>query len=70
MLGIGWVFRLVLGLLHLDAVVEGVERYANITGKAVILPFADAAMDVDKPFQLAMVRNASAMRTMDSPPRT
>lgn len=68
MLGFHWLIGVALGLLHLDGVVDGVERYAGITGKAVVLPFAGAAMDVDKPFQLAMVRNAMALRAKQARP--
>jgi molybdopterin-guanine dinucleotide biosynthesis protein A len=54
--GWGWLLRLVLGRLHPDDLRLAAMRLAGVQMRPVLLPFAGAAMDVDKPFQMEMVR--------------
>ena len=62
LLGWGWVLRLLLGQIHLNELRDAGQRLLRVRGQVIELPFAEAAMDVDKPFQLAMVRNFDAHR--------
>lgn len=62
MLGPVWSIQLALGRVRVDEVVAMVGQIAGIRGRAIVLPFADAAMDVDNAHELAMVRNAMARR--------
>jgi hypothetical protein len=50
---------LILVLLHaitLDAAVKKLTKRLNITGQAILCPYAEVGMDVDKPHQLEMMR--------------
>jgi molybdopterin-guanine dinucleotide biosynthesis protein A len=62
LLGWGWVLRLLLGRIRLPELYAAVERLSGIRGMAVELPFAGAAMDVDKPSDLTVVRAAWAQK--------
>ncbi len=56
---------LLLVLLHqvtLDQAVEKATRRLHMTGKAIISPYAELAMDVDKPNQLELMRLDLAKR--------
>lgn len=57
LLGWSWVLRLLLGRIHLWELRAAAEKMLGVSGEVIELPFAEAAMDVDKDFQLAMVRN-------------
>jgi hypothetical protein len=54
---IGWdtLFLLFFRRITLEKAVEIVTRRLKITGQAVLCPFAEIGMDVDKPFQLDLV---------------
>ncbi|MGL4651583.1 MAG: hypothetical protein ACRC1H_19405, partial [Caldilineaceae bacterium] len=56
--GVGWLLRALLGRVHPNDLRGAAERLAGIQMRPIILPFAGAAMDVDKPFQLEIVRHA------------
>jgi len=47
---------LLLGRLSLDDAVKRATQKLNFTGRAIIFPYAEAAMDVDKPHQLEILR--------------
>ena len=47
---------LLLGRLSLADAVKRATKKLNFTGRAIIFPYAEAAMDVDKPHQLEMLR--------------
>jgi len=47
---------LLLGRLSLEDAVKRATKKLNFTGRAIIWPYAEAAMDVDKPHQLEMLR--------------
>lgn len=49
--------------LTVDDAVRRVIRRLGVTGRAVICPYAEVGMDVDKPHQLDMVRQDLASRT-------
>jgi len=52
----GWLalVRFALGLLSLDGVFRTVSTRLGLVAKPVLLPFAEAAIDVDKPSDLAL----------------
>jgi hypothetical protein len=54
-IGIGALIRYALGMLSLDAAFAHVSRLTNATIKPVLLPFAEAATDVDKPADFVLV---------------
>jgi CTP:molybdopterin cytidylyltransferase MocA len=54
--------RAVTRTISLEAAAERVGRKAGIRLKAVLLPFADAAIDVDKPADLALAERILAAR--------
>lgn len=55
-IGFGTVLRLLLGQITLARVVEKVTRRIGLTGQALVCPFAEIGMDVDKLFQLELMR--------------
>ena len=60
LLGYGNLLLLLSRQLTLDGAVKRVTEKMNITGKAVISPYAELGMDVDKPHQLEIVRSELA----------
>jgi len=60
--GAGWALRFLLGRIEPDDLQVAARRLLGLHARPVILPFAGAAMDVDKPFQLELVRSVHAQR--------
>ena len=56
LLGYGNLLLLLSRQLTLAGAIKRVTKKMNISGKAVISPYAELGMDVDKPHQLAIVR--------------
>jgi molybdopterin-guanine dinucleotide biosynthesis protein A len=56
MIGFGTVFLLLLRQLTLENAIARVCKRLNLTGRAVLNPYAEVGMDVDKPFQLEIMR--------------
>ncbi len=54
-LGIGMLFKYITGGLTLETAFEYASKSLNINAKPIILPFAEAAIDVDKPSDLKLV---------------
>jgi len=54
-LGFGMLFKFITGRLTLDDAFDHVSKRLGIKAKPVILPFAEAAIDVDKPSDLELV---------------
>jgi hypothetical protein len=52
-----------LRMITLDDAVKKVARRLNLSGRAILCPFAEAGMDVDKPHQLEIIRADMAQRT-------
>jgi GTP:adenosylcobinamide-phosphate guanylyltransferase len=65
----GWptVLRFLLGRLTLDDAIARLARRMGLTARAVRLPFAEAAIDVDKPADLELVRRIVADRAEANP---
>ncbi len=61
------VAKFFLRRLRLSELLSVVERLLGLSGGAVILPFAEAGMDVDKPHQLAQVRDYAARHIPSNP---
>ncbi|MCX6045199.1 MAG: NTP transferase domain-containing protein [Chloroflexi bacterium] len=55
LLGFGVIIKFLFHRLRLRDLLGIVQRALDLSGAPVILPFAEAAMDVDKPHQLAQV---------------
>ena len=49
------LIRFLLGTLSLDEVFRIVSRHLSLSAKPILLPFAEAAIDVDKPSDLELV---------------
>jgi hypothetical protein len=56
LLGYGNLFLLLSRQLTMDGAVKRVTKRMDITGQAVISPYAELGMDVDKPHQLEILR--------------
>lgn len=56
LIGMDTLFLMMLKIVTMDQVVKRVCRKLKIHGKALVVPFAEMAMDVDKPHQLELIR--------------
>ena len=61
-LGIDTLLMVLLHAITLDQAVEKVTTRLQLTGRAIISPYAELAMDVDKPNQLELMRADLAKR--------
>jgi GTP:adenosylcobinamide-phosphate guanylyltransferase len=62
MLGYDTLFLLLLRQLDLESSVSRVSRRLNISGRALLCPYAEIGMDIDKPHQLEMLRRDLSQR--------
>jgi GTP:adenosylcobinamide-phosphate guanylyltransferase len=56
LVGFDTAFLLLTGQLTLEKAEANIMKRLNITGKAIVCPFAEVGMDVDKLFQLEIMR--------------
>jgi len=56
LIGYDTLFLLLLRQITLERAVAKVTRRIHLTGRALICPYAEVGMDVDKPFQLEIMR--------------
>jgi GTP:adenosylcobinamide-phosphate guanylyltransferase len=56
LIGYDTLFLLLFRLVDLDGAVKKAAKRLKLTGKAILCPYAEVGMDVDKPFQLELVR--------------
>ncbi len=56
MIGFGTAISLLFGQLSLKKAEESIMKKLGITGRATTCPYAEVGMDVDKPFQLEILR--------------
>jgi GTP:adenosylcobinamide-phosphate guanylyltransferase len=56
LIGFGTAFLLLTGNLTLQKAETNIMTRLNITGKAIVCPYAEVGMDVDKPHQLEIMR--------------
>jgi GTP:adenosylcobinamide-phosphate guanylyltransferase len=61
-LGYDTLFLLLFRMLTLDKAVEIASKRLSIKGRAIVSPYAEIGMDVDKPHQLAIMRADLAKR--------
>ena len=66
LIGLRIFLKLVLRRLSLDEAVERVSKVLNLRGRAIPFPYAEVGMDVDKPFQLEIVRAELEARATDA----
>ena len=57
LLGFDTLLLLLLHAITLEAAVKKVTKRLNITGRAILCPYAEVGMDIDKPHQLEMLRS-------------
>ena len=62
LIGFSTVFRLLIRQITLQQTVKNVAKRVHLTGRALVCPYAEIAMDVDKPHQLEILQ-ADLMRT-------
>lgn len=62
LLGFGTLLLVLLRRLDLEAAVRRVCKKFGITGRAILSPYAEIGMDVDKPHQLDILREDLAQR--------
>ena len=55
-IGVGTLFKVATRSITLNDLVQNVSERIGIKGHAIIWPYAEACMDVDKPHQLEMMR--------------
>ncbi len=60
--GYSGLVSVLLSTVDLDGAVEKVTKRLQMTGRAVLCPYAEVGMDVDKPHQLEIVRAELARR--------
>ncbi|PHS77739.1 MAG: GTP--adenosylcobinamide-phosphate guanylyltransferase [Robiginitomaculum sp.] len=65
-LGIGMLLKYITGGLTLNIAFEHASKSLNINAKPIILPFAEAAIDVDKPSDLELVTEILSERNTDN----
>ena len=65
-LGIGMLLKYITGGLTLNIAFEHASKSLNINAKPIILPFAEAAIDVDKPSDLELVTKILSKRNTDN----
>jgi molybdopterin-guanine dinucleotide biosynthesis protein A len=63
LIGFDTLLLLLLRQLTLEQLVKTVTRRFNINGRAVLSPFAEVAMDVDKPFQFDILNTYLEQKT-------
>jgi GTP:adenosylcobinamide-phosphate guanylyltransferase len=56
LIGFGTAFQLLTGKLTLQKAETNIMTRMKITGKAIVCPYAEVGMDVDKPHQLEIMR--------------
>ena len=61
-LGFDTLFLMLLRMISLEEAVKKVASRLHMTGTAIVCPYAEIAMDVDKPHQLEMMRADLAMQ--------
>ncbi len=63
-LGIDTLVLMLLRVITLDVAVERLASRLHMTGRAILCPYAEVGMDVDKPNQLEMMRADLARRAV------
>lgn len=69
-LGLGLLFALFTRQLTLEQAVTQISARIGINGRAIVWPYAEPCMDVDKPHQLELLRADLAIQKRRSQPKT
>ncbi len=69
-IGLGILFQVLTRSITLDDLVERVCKRIGIKGRAILWPYAEACMDVDKPHQLEIMREDLAGQQRKSAAKT
>ena len=69
-IGLGTLFQVATRSITLDDLVEKVCKRIGIKGRAIVWPYAEACMDVDKPHQLEIMREDLAKQQRKSAAKT
>ncbi|MBE3119845.1 MAG: hypothetical protein IMZ50_13960, partial [Candidatus Atribacteria bacterium] len=69
LIGFNTAFLLLTGKLTLQMAETNIMTRLNITGKAIVCPYAEVGMDVDKPYQLEIMR-ADLMKRLKKAAKT
>jgi hypothetical protein len=56
LIGFDTLFLLLFRQLTLEKAVEKITNKLDITGQAIVCPYAEVGMDIDKPHQLEIIR--------------
>ena len=56
LVGFDTLILLLLKMITLEGAVDKVTKRLNLNGRAVLCPYAEVGMDVDKPHQLEIIR--------------
>lgn len=67
LLGVFYLFKLVCGRLSIREIEQRIEEQLHFKGAAIITPYAEIGIDVDKPSDLALVRQALAAQARMEP---
>lgn len=62
LIGYGSLFLLLIRQMTVEEAVRRVAKRLGVTGRAIICPYAEVGMDVDKPHQLELMRKDLAKR--------
>jgi GTP:adenosylcobinamide-phosphate guanylyltransferase len=62
LIGYDTLFLLLIRQLSMESAARRVTQRLKVTGRAIVCPYAEIGMDVDKPHQLEMVRNDIAKK--------
>lgn len=65
-IGYGFLLRFVLGQVTVADAVRSISHRLGITGRALICPYAEAGMDVDKPAQYELIKRDLEKRQTDA----
>ena len=65
LMGLDTLLLVLLGRITLDDAVKKVTARLHMTGRAIVCPYAEIAMDVDKPIQLELMRSDMMTRVVN-----
>jgi GTP:adenosylcobinamide-phosphate guanylyltransferase len=67
LIGYGTLILLLLHRVTLESAIKRVAKRLKVTGRAIVCPYAEVGMDVDKPHQLEIMRADIAQRKAHQP---
>jgi len=67
LIGPGIILKFVFGQLTIDDVIQRIADKLGLKGRAIVCPYAEVGMDVDKPHQLELMRRDLDRRPQSTP---